>query len=370
MSNSTYALPPAASIQPPPANRDMQQRIDIVDEFEFRLGVSEISRTTDPGFWPQVRAQVSMILDDCLAKISDPDFVPSQETRAAANDFGSEVAKRSVRPNDVLDAGSVLFELVSESFLQDAGPTAAPRRLVEMLRILERTISEHVTAILDGYERNLLERAAHSKAEDWRRLARDIHDWVGNSVSLVARNLDLYQLEQSRGDEPSTDRIVRARAAVDDVLEATRRVISDLRHQEPATCISHALSRFVEAAKPERTRSHIVVRGEEAQLPLDHRDALFVMLRECLRNTIRHADAENVAVSVDIEPKSVRAIVIDDGVGFDVDAVHRAGLAYGLDSMRERAALLGGKATITSAPDSGTTVEISLPLGVVDGCRN
>jgi signal transduction histidine kinase len=84
--------------------------------------------------------------------------------------------------------------------------------------------------------------------------------------------------------------------------------------------------------------------------------------REAVRNALTHARPRTVVARVDIAPTDVRAVVEDDGVGFDAEADLSAQRGAGLISMRERTLLLGGELVITSGPTDGTQVQVWIPL--------
>jgi NarL family two-component system sensor histidine kinase LiaS len=101
--------------------------------------------------------------------------------------------------------------------------------------------------------------------------------------------------------------------------------------------------------------------SEEEEIPLssDKQMTLFYIAQEALNNVLRHARAKSVLVTLRNRRKNVILEIVDDGVGFDVRKVDRAGL--GLRNMRERAAQLQGKLLIISRPDQGTRIAVSVP---------
>jgi chemotaxis family two-component system sensor kinase Cph1 len=100
-------------------------------------------------------------------------------------------------------------------------------------------------------------------------------------------------------------------------------------------------------------------------LPPRVETALYRIAQEALTNVVRHAQARNVGVLLEVRDTFVLLIIEDDGKGFDVSwtmgsHVHQGNL--GLYGMRERAALLGGTLTVESAPGEGTSVFAQIPL--------
>jgi signal transduction histidine kinase len=98
---------------------------------------------------------------------------------------------------------------------------------------------------------------------------------------------------------------------------------------------------------------------EEPPIPLPVKEAIYRIAQEALHNTIRHARAGKVAISLNRDLDSTSVEVRDNGLGFDAGADFPGHL--GLRSMRERAARLGGTLEVLSAPGSGTTVRARIP---------
>lgn len=126
--------------------------------------------------------------------------------------------------------------------------------------------------------------------------------------------------------------------------------------------LREALESAVAAMCLESTAVAIRVVGSSAWLPDRTRDEVFVIVREALRNAVRHSGAARITVEVDIAPDRVVAVVVDDGVGFDAARTTRTN---GLSSMAERAELLGGEVAVTSLPGQGTSVMVRIPARMV-----
>jgi signal transduction histidine kinase len=91
-------------------------------------------------------------------------------------------------------------------------------------------------------------------------------------------------------------------------------------------------------------------------------EAVFRVAQEALNNVAKHARASHVALSLTISDEVVDLVVQDNGVGFDPGATQApVRRSLGMTSMQERAALLGGVCTVTSAPGAGTTVHLRVP---------
>lgn len=199
------------------------------------------------------------------------------------------------------------------------------------------------------------------------RLARELHDWVGNGVSLALRQLDLYAISQAREDPAADRNLVEARQTLQELLGDVRRLVSGLREPRRITSLPAALEDFVARANLLAVPTTVQVRGDEARLPARVRDELFLVVREALRNAFAHGQAGQVDVAIEITMTCVRVRVEDDGVGFDT---RRAGSrGGGMASMRERIGLLGGSITVAARRPSGTRVDLVIGLPGKDAGR-
>ena len=105
----------------------------------------------------------------------------------------------------------------------------------------------------------------------------------------------------------------------------------------------------------------VTVGLEQQRLPEEMETTFYRIAQEALTNVLRHAKAHHVGVVLERRGEKVVAIIEDDGLGFDVEEAMRCE-RLGLLGMRERAEMLGGKLTIESAPGTGTSVYVEVPL--------
>jgi signal transduction histidine kinase len=105
------------------------------------------------------------------------------------------------------------------------------------------------------------------------------------------------------------------------------------------------------------------VDGDVDAIPLALAEELFLIVREAARNAIDHASPQHLAIELRVGPGIVRATIRDDGSGFDVPRTMLHERHVGLDSMYERAELLGARLTIESKPGAGTTIGIVVSTG-------
>jgi signal transduction histidine kinase len=201
-------------------------------------------------------------------------------------------------------------------------------------------------------------------AEERRRIARDLHDSVSQALfSAVLHTRTAQKALMQEGGNPS-GRVGRSLGAVADL---TRSVQSQMRslifelHREPVhDGLVAALSRHASGVRASDGLA-VDVHGPGPQLPLSEpvETQLFSIGREALANVQKHAGASAADVRVEARQGQVVLEVRDNGRGFDPAAGHPG--HFGLDSMRSRAAEIGGSLTITSTPESGTLVRVCVP---------
>lgn len=148
-----------------------------------------------------------------------------------------------------------------------------------------------------------------------------------------------------------------AREVLVEGMRRLRVVTSDVR-EPPVPSLERALIRYLDSVQA-NAEVRLNISGDEAFAPPVVLDEAFLILQEAVRNALTHASPQVVLVGVELDPKELRAWVLDDGCGFVVTPPAPGG---GLGSMRERAALIGGRVSVSSMPGHGTRVDLRIPL--------
>ena len=242
--------------------------------------------------------------------------------------------------------------LVHGVILDITAVKAAEARLEESLALLRFASDDR---------RRLLGALVQAQEEERRRLSDDIHDdWV-QVMTAVALRLDL--LHGRTEDAGAAAEIEQLAAQVRDAVGRLRTLVFELR---PPALDRDGLAAAVRLLLEERRNG-----GGTPVIELDDRlvrepapvvrAVAYRIIQEAMTNVVRHSRASTASVALDNRDGGVLVDVVDDGVGFDVDAAEPLGGHVGLISMRERAELAGGWWRIASAPAEGTTVEFWLP---------
>jgi signal transduction histidine kinase len=209
-------------------------------------------------------------------------------------------------------------------------------------------------------------RLLSTQETERRRIARVLHDDVGQLLTAVRLNLQRLVPEQTNG--PVVTDTIRL---VDITLKEVRALSGELLPTYLDDLGLGPAVALVASRQGERADQAIVVEqslGDE-RLPEPIETAAFRIVRHALTNIARHARAKNVHIAMRRDPQAVELVIADDGIGFDVHtakARSQAGESLGLVEMAEIAYMAGAQLTLTSAEGKGTTVRAQFPLYSVE----
>ena len=253
---------------------------------------------------------------------------------------------------------------------------------------LDRRVRERTAELeqLSQARQELLQRLVTVQEDERRRIARELHDSLGQFLSAL--NLRLSILEQTAGmASPVLEEIEQLRPAVQQIDRELDHLTMELRPPAlddfglPAALRNYAAAWARLANIPVEvyvtgidTPSSALPAAAQARprLSPEVETSVYRIVQEALTNVLKHAQATAVSVIVERRRTSLSVIVEDDGTGFDPDAPPAAPtrqpdgsgaprLHLGLLGMQERAALVGGSVQIESAPGAGTTIYVQIP---------
>jgi signal transduction histidine kinase len=225
------------------------------------------------------------------------------------------------------------------------------------------TFADHAAVAM--HNALLYEQAQQAAAlEERHRLARDLHDSVTQSLfsmSLLAQVLPALWTAQP---EEATRSLDELRRLSKEALAEMRALLFQLRPvalEEEG--LVEALRRHIESLqRRDGPALTFVATGGDERMPLPIEEGLFRIANEAVGNALKHAQARNIGVTLEIREGIAALTVRDDGRGFD-PAAHQAEPGHlGLPGMRERVAQLGAHLAITSAPGTGTTVAVRMMI--------
>jgi two-component system, NarL family, sensor histidine kinase DegS len=203
-----------------------------------------------------------------------------------------------------------------------------------------------------------------AQEEERKRLSREIHDGPAQMLANVIIRSDLIErVYRERGGEETLIEVRSFKKMVRSALYEVRRIIYDLRPMALDDLgLVPTLRKYLQTIEEYHHKSTIefVNIGLERRLSTKYEVALFRMIQESVQNALKHADAKDIVVRVEITKEAINVMIKDNGSGFDV--LEKKPESFGIIGMKERVELLNGEISIDSKVGKGTTVLIRVPL--------
>ena len=244
--------------------------------------------------------------------------------------------------------------------------TGEPARiLVSQVDITARKQAEDAMARLTRDLRRVSQELSQSEEAERRRIARELHDSIGATLSALNLGLAAVRSRLGSGSREELDRrLDNAFALLKDSQEAVRGLMVEMRppvldDYGLAAALRWYASQINSQGGPAVTVSVV---GDERRLPTETEIALFRIAQGAITNALRHASATRILIVLVSGPEGTSLAIEDDGRGFDPDSRADSGErpSWGIVIMRERAMAVGGRLAIESAPGRGTRVTVEL----------
>ena len=210
----------------------------------------------------------------------------------------------------------------------------------------------------------LTARLFHSQETERRRIARELHDEVGQALTGINFTLETIEKVTAKEPERLKDHILEIKKQINGTYQEMRR-LSHWLH--PALLSDLGLEPALEAyfkniAERCNLQIDFKMMGFAKWVNLDIESVLYRLAQEALTNTLKHAFATWFKLSIIKSYPNIIFLAQDDGIGFDAEEFRWKKPGLGLLSMRERAAMLGGKFTLQTAKGAGVRIRIEIPL--------
>lgn len=286
---------------------------------------------------PEDRADYHRVQDLALANDQDWSWQGRVLTRAGEQRW-ADIKASSRRLGD----GRVVWDGIVWDITQGKRAELALARSQEQLRDL----SAHLESV---------------REEEKARIAREVHDELGQMLTVLKLEVSMCELAYAGLDPGLGERLETMKRLIAQLFQLVRDVASALRPPILDAGIASAVewqARRFEA----RTQIPCLVQVPDHPPALSDAKAtgLFRILQEALTNVIRHAQAHTVQITLTCRGERLSMTVTDDGVGFDPHCPRPT--SFGLVGMRERVLMLGGELTLDSEPGEGTSLSVTLPL--------
>lgn len=211
----------------------------------------------------------------------------------------------------------------------------------------------------------LLHQVVNAQEMERQRIARELHDGVGQMLTALGLGLAAARDSLVRDPERSFQQLDELKSMGTQLIREVQGLVTGLR---PSVLddlgLVPALRGLVRQFENRAGMTvHLTVQGHSRRLQPEIETTLFRITQEGLTNTARHAQAANVQVSLAFDTGSTTLQIQDDGRGFDPDTILRAGDKphWGLLGIEERVSLVGGRSQILSQPGEGTTITVTIP---------
>ncbi len=211
--------------------------------------------------------------------------------------------------------------------------------------------------------RNLNNQLQSVREEEKARIAREIHDELGQALTALKFDVSWVEKEISKKNPTVIEKIESMKGLIEDTIRVVQRIATELRPQMlDIMGLCETLKwQNQEFQKRTGTNCEIIIEPEEIVVDPELSTALFRIYQEALTNVARHAKANRVQTSFKKQLDSLVLEIEDDGIGMDekiMDNPH----SLGLIGIRERVLAWGGEFRLRSGPGKGTTLTIVIPL--------
>jgi PAS domain S-box-containing protein len=212
-----------------------------------------------------------------------------------------------------------------------------------------------------GQLRGLAARLESVREEERKRIARDMHDELGQYLTALRLGISVLRMRAGEKDPAILEQVRSLSTLGDKTMQVARDIAASLRPAPLELGVVSALEWLAEEFS-KRTGVSCELETDEEEIDLDdeHSTAIFRMVQESLTNVTRHAEASQVGIRLMCQGEDYIVEVNDNGKGFD-PSVPKA-KSFGLVGLRERAIMLGGEVAIFSAPQRGTRITVRIPV--------
>lgn len=294
--------------------------------------------------------------------------------RASATDLAVVLSLVGVVVSVVVNVVILHLALRPLRELEDAASRVSGGDLgarVEETRLADRDLARLIVtfnSMLDGLVRyrerlrRIARRALHAAEAERQRISRELHD---DTAQRIAGTMVKLRAVRASPDEAHREVVLNElRAELADTVEHVREVAQGLR--PPSMDLLGITSALRTYTRKVTEGADLQLHGEiatfDGRLSEEGSLALYRIIQAALANVVRHSEAHSVTVHVEDAGSWVRAIVEDDGRGFQLERAFASGESLGLLGMEERAAYVGGHVSVRSTPGKGTRVDIEIPV--------
>lgn len=272
----------------------------------------------------------------------------------------SDITVRKLMEVELKKHRDHLEELVGERTVRLKTMNEKLRKEVRERRRTEKELKQSREQL-----RKLSAHLESTREKERARIAREIHDELGQSLSTLQMDLAWLELNLEHGKKAVLEKIRSMSIFSSNIIKEVQRISQELR----SSVLDHlgfiaALSwQTQEFQKKTGIRCDFLCKSKDIELQEEQSNALYRVSQESLTNIYRHANASRVSVILEEKKREIRLTIRDDGVGIAKERINDPD-SLGLIGIRERLYFLKGKLNIKGIPGKGTTSIVTIPLGI------
>jgi len=209
------------------------------------------------------------------------------------------------------------------------------------------------------FEKSILQSQLEIKENTLNHVSQEIHDNVGQSLSVTKMQLNILG-ENEMLYKPA---LLIAKDSLGKAMKDLRDIAKGLSSERIGyfSLVDNAREELDRVRNIHLTDITCTATGAEQPIQEDKKLVIFRMIQECLQNILKHANATKISLIFVYNAASLDIAIRDNGVGFDVHKMMEKNQGLGLQNIIQRAAIIGGHASITSTIAEGTIVNITIP---------
>ena len=209
------------------------------------------------------------------------------------------------------------------------------------------------------FEKKIVEAIISTQEEAQGKYARELHDGLGPLLSTLKMHIEWIA---DPGNTQNKDKIIdHSIHTIDNAIRSVKEIANNMSpHILQRFGLINAINSHIDYIKETSKIEFVVSSNLKERISSNIEIILYRIILECMNNAIKHSRAQNIDVVLKYEPGLFTLTLADDGIGFSTAAVQQPQPGMGLKSMQNRAAMIGGKLSITSLPGKGTAVSVYL----------
>jgi two-component system, NarL family, sensor kinase len=208
------------------------------------------------------------------------------------------------------------------------------------------------------FAQTILQTQIEIQEQTLKNISQEIHDNIGQVLVMAKLNLNTVLVDEVNSAKIASTKDLVAKA-IQDLRHLSRSLLGEKITEIGLIVAIENELKVLEISGQFKTTLHI--EGDVFHLDAQREIILFRIVQEAVNNAIKHANASQISIDLKYSASSFVLLIEDNGKGFEMSQLKSIETGIGLKNMRSRTELVGGKFTIESAPDQGTSVQIHIP---------